>query len=812
MVPWRLLDPSCKCTYNGFMRTWNLAPGDPLLLTLSADARLGGLDFLDDQTWALDLRSGEPPALLLHSSLGLRVKWVRLYPGFSLGGSPVTDPRAFFSPPSVLSFYPNYICVTCFPFKEIEALIEYWVPASSELCGRITLRSHASQAQAVQVNLFAHMNPLTSGQPFSPLREGKAQHLAACSQDLTMVCALSGHPRVEQAHNAALAVEVHLRPHASQPLNWALASRKDQPGALSAARRLLTRRWDAECARLQLLNASQQVEIVTGNDDWDAVLAFSQKAAFSLFFPGGDRLPFDTFVLARAPDHGYSMRGDGSDYPDTWKGQTALDAHHLADLLMPGACEQVKGVLRNFFDRQQPDGALEWRPGLAGKSSPWLAQPILADLAWQVYEVEGDPAWLEEVYPKLLAFTRLWFSARHDRDGDSYPEWEHARQTGLEDLPLYDRYQPHAQAVDITTLECPALAAFLFRDLRCLAQMAAVLRQDDALAWLQEKSHALKTALDASLNPLTQGFAYRDRDSHQVTAGGALEAFSGAGIHSVQRCFSPARRIRLTYTPQNQSTHPIIVKLSGDTPQGSALETLQAPAWSWLSGRTAATSQTLFTRLGEVDIRGVEEQDQVRLDLIDTTQEDISLFLPLWAGAADQAAAERVINNALLPRFTRPYGLVTCPASASYPETPALGAVSPLWNSFILEALIQYGYTSAAADLFTLMMEAAAHSLQNWNAFFEGYDAESAAPVGERNHLRGLVPVRLLLRLIGIRKLTNSEIIIAGFCPFPGPILVKYQGVEIQSHSTHVVITFPNGQSARIEEPGLYQVALNLTP
>ena len=50
------------------MRDWSLAPGDPLCLSLAADARLSIPDYLNDHIWELNMGSGELPALSLQTT------------------------------------------------------------------------------------------------------------------------------------------------------------------------------------------------------------------------------------------------------------------------------------------------------------------------------------------------------------------------------------------------------------------------------------------------------------------------------------------------------------------------------------------------------------------------------------------------------------------------------------------------------------------------------------------------------------------------------------------------------------------------
>ena len=60
------------------MRKWNLKAGDPLALNLAADARLGPTDYFDDQIWELRIGGGDPPALALQTTFGLRARSMRV--------------------------------------------------------------------------------------------------------------------------------------------------------------------------------------------------------------------------------------------------------------------------------------------------------------------------------------------------------------------------------------------------------------------------------------------------------------------------------------------------------------------------------------------------------------------------------------------------------------------------------------------------------------------------------------------------------------------------------------------------------------
>ena len=82
-------------------------------------------------------------------------------------------------------------------------------------------------------------------------------------------------------------------------------------------------------------------------------------------------------------------------------------------------------------------------------------------------------------------------------------------------------------------------------------------------------------------------------------------------------------------------------------------------------------------------------------------------------------------------------------------------------------------------------------------------------PIGERNHLRGLAPLGLLLKLIGIEKLSPKEILIQNFNPFPAQVTVKYRSTILTCHASETVVTFANGQTARVSGPGQHRIIID---
>ena len=313
------------------MRTWNLGPGDPLQLTIAADARLTSPDYVNDHIWELDLSGGDPSALALRTTFGLRARLMRIFPRFTENGKAISDPAEFAAPPCVRSFYPNFLSVTFSPFTGVDVAADYWIPASQVVCGRLSVTNHSNAPHPIRFELVGQLMPL-EGQSMAVNQRQSVTALEGQVDDLHPVLFLTGGPQAGPGPYSSLALMLDLAPGIVRQASWALASLKDVQESFDLARRTVARPFEAEKARIELKNTSETVDIHTGDPDWDAALAFSQKAALGLFMGPSKHLPNPSFVFSRQPDQGYSRLGDGSDYQHFWNGQPALEAYYLSTL------------------------------------------------------------------------------------------------------------------------------------------------------------------------------------------------------------------------------------------------------------------------------------------------------------------------------------------------------------------------------------------------------------------------------------------------------------------------------------------------
>ena len=793
------------------MHNWNLAPGDPLALTLAADFRLCTPDYVNDQIWELETGGGDPPALALRTTYGLRARLMRLFPRFTLGTQAVTDPARFHQPPHLRRFHPNYLLLDFAPFPGLEGVAEYWAPDSHTTAGRFTVTNHTPGPLTFLLELCGQLSPLDrDGQNLAAVSMQSVNVLAGRTADLAPVIFLTGGPQPGPGPYPSLAINLSLDPAGTRCLTWAQAALASPSDSINLARRTAARPWEAELARIERIQAAQTVDIQTGDPDWDAALALSQKAAFSLFLGPSQNLPNPSFVLARQPDHGYSPRGDGADYSPLWNGQSPLEAVYLAGLL-PGAADLGAGLVRNFLAVQAADGSVDWKPGLAGQRGRWLAAPVLASLAWQTYQRSLDLDFLHEIQPKLQAFLRCWFDAGHDRDQDGFPEWDHPLQTGLEDNPAFTVWQTGGQGAAISAAESPALSAMLYREILSQAHIAGVLGQPKERERLESNSAALRLLTEACWDDPAVLYHNRDRATHRSPAGKNLGRQPGVGELALYQSFPDPVRLLVRIKLKGEATRRPVIILHGqeqDTPSSERLERMD---FQWGTDLTVATSSQLYTRLEQVEISGLGPHDQVSIHSMDFSSEDISLFLPLWAGIPALPRLQALTSRTLFAaeRFWKPFGLPTCPSGTSKTRPSAADrsmdstcqAVHLPWNALIGQGLLAYGLQAEAARLTARLMAAVIQNLKQRHAFFQAYHAETGVGLGERNALQGLAPLGLFLETLGLVIHSPTRFTLTGKNPFPWPVTVKYRGLTVTRQAEQTVVIFPDGQTLTLDDP-----------
>jgi hypothetical protein len=813
------------------MRQWSLRAGDPLSLTLSADARLSTPDYLDDHTWELSLSGGEPRSLSVRTTYGLRARNMRLFYRFTEAGRSVNDPAEFHQPPRLRRFYSNFLGLDFVPIEGLEVAAEYWVPESHVLAGRLTLANRTTFPRHVDLELCGVLSPL-DGKAFGHSRQQQmVSILSGATSGLEPVVFMAGGPKQGAGPHPALGVGLDFESGTTRTLTWACAARASVADSFELARRTAGLNWEAESARIELVNARSLVEIYTGDPNWDAALALAQKDALRLFLPGS-HLPHPSFVRARSADTGFSRAGDGSDYSPAWNGQSPFDTYFLAGLL-PASPDLRQGLIRNFLRVQSHDGSIDAKPGLAGQRSRFLAAPLLAGLAWDYYLETSDDVFLAEVFPKLMRFYDSWFEPQRDRDRDGIPEWEHLLQTGFDENPLFDVWYPWSQSLGIQTLFNPELESLLYHEASALMNMAQKLGRDIELADLRQRTPRLTASISASWNERLGRYSYRDRLTGSSWTDRLVGSRKGSGEITPRRpdCGQPVRLLIQVHTKAAAATRPTVEIFGRSRPAPRSATRKKPPMtehpdpndrpqserigpqqFQWRSGGLVAASDLVYGKVERVVVEGLDEKDRLVVRTVDTAGEDITLFTPLWARVPhpDRARliAARLVHDE--QGFDRPYGIPALPLSPSSArqgtreqseaEAMAMSVHLP-WNNLIGEGLLAYGFRAEAARLTTRLMEAVIGNLQHGQTFYERYHALTGAGLGERGALSGLTPVGLFLKTLGVQILSATSVRLEGRNPFPWPVTIVYRGMKVVRGLDSTEVTFPNTTSVTVTDP-----------
>jgi len=785
------------------MRDWSLRLGDPLHLTLAADTRLCKPDYANDHIWEVEMGSGDPErsAVGVSTTYGLRARAMRLFLRFTEGAATLTDPNTFAVKPSLRRFYPNFLSLDFVPFENLQTRADFWVPESHAMAGRVTLANKTNTVRNIRLEVCAALAPL-NGQSIIPTQQQLVNILAGQTSGIAPVIFMTGGPKHGPGPHASLLLDLEMGPGATRTISFAEAALDTIPEAFELARKITARPWQAELARIEMLDASQTLDIRTGDPDWDAAFAFSQRAAQALFLES-DPLPNPSFVQARHADHGHSNKGDGTDYPPSWSGQFALDAYYLGSLLNVTP-HITKNLLLNFLSTQDEDGEIDGKPGLAGQRGKYLAMPILASMAWKYYQATKDSDFLPEAFPKLVKFFWSWFSGAHDRNRDGAPEWDHILQTGLEDNPLFDLWNSGTQGLNVSFVHSPALEAMLYREARTLVGLAKKLgRPDEETSLIVLQAEKIKESLDSSWNPRVSFYSYRDRETGQRIEGRVIAKRKGDG--AMRPKFESETPVRLLVEIQTKSLaakRPQVEIGESFTKSKGEVEVIAGHQFQWRSGGLVATTQTLFSSVGRVSVTGLEESDRILISVVDTTGEDITLGLPLWAGAMDKQRAYALIgrNVMMADRFDRPFGMPSLPLSPD-PESETVSmSVSLPWNLLLAEGLLTYGFRAEATRLTAHLMNAIIQNLKQNRSFYQRYHAEKGTGIGERNSLTGFAPVGLFMQALGVTILSPTRVRLEGRNLFPFGVTIKHKGLSISRGQEQTTVTFPNGESVIVKD------------
>ncbi|MCB9453411.1 MAG: hypothetical protein H6672_18420 [Anaerolineaceae bacterium] len=771
-------------------------------LPLAADARLSPTDYNDDQIWELSPGVADSPALKLQTNYGGRTGLASILPLWTHDGRMIYQTQAYARPPVITVFAPGYARVEAALTPDLTLEAVYWTMESHAIGGRFTLRNTGKKAADVRLELFGHVGAqgkerplklIPLGTSFSALGLGKIGNLNPAivlekglgEGDTT----LGVSPKLYRDFTLAAGESVTAR--------WVHAGRLTVRDSLGLAQQWFKADWDEHFRQIEQASAAIPV-IQTGDTDTDLALTLAYHQLIRSFLKPTASLPFASLVATRRPVDGF-----GGAHSRGWDGQPPTLAYPAALGLAAIAPELAQGIIRNYTAIQQPDGWIEWKPGLGGQRSGMLCLPLLARLAWGVFQYTEDSRFLADVFPALLKYFERWFAPDRDADGDGLPEWEREEQTGYPFMPAFAAWQTWGQGADIRYTESPDLIAYLLSEAKSLREIAYYLRQDAEEGRLQERVSALETALESLWREDAGCYSYRDRDTHDTLNGVSIISDARAGDDLLPaEILNPPNRVIVTIKGGLQHVPRLTLTLEGLNGDGQPVKEL-AEQLTWSHGRGVYTSQTVFAQLDRVKVDGLSRTYRISVDTVDTTGLDMTALLPLWAAGISPEQAEQVIALLTDPaRFWRPGGVSMCPGDdPRFDPTNANGGggVWPFWVTLVGEGLIEYGRLDLAAELVQKVLGAQVTVLKRQKAFYEFYNSDEPQGLGEIGHLGGIPPLHLFLRVAGVRIVSGNKVWTGGAYPLDSPVTIRQHGVTVRRTQEETTVHFASGHTVQLK-------------
>jgi hypothetical protein len=772
-------------------------------LPLAADIRFGPTDYLNDQIWELSQGGGDPPGVNLQTTFGLRTRNFRIFPRFWENDQFISDPTAFDDAPILHTAFPNFAHLLFSPYPGIDVISEYWVPESHAVTGKLTIQNNGVTTRRLRLDWIALLSPHTGGHRMVAAEAKGVSILRGESGGVFPVVFFTGGAQIYEGPYPALSFDIELLPGNSFSTRWAHTGLESSEASFDLARRLAGRSWEPERARIELVN-KDLVEIRTGNPEWDIAFQLGQLYAMQLLAGPGSGLPYPSLLITRNPDQGFSMTGDGTDYTHLWNGQTPLHVYSLINFLLPSEPQLAKGLLLNYIHIQDTEGLIDWKPGMSGQRSHMQATPLLAYLAWLIYDYTRDTAFLRQVFDPLYRFIQAWFSGDEDQDGDGIPEWSHPAQMGFEHHPLFTTLDESALGLDINVLESPALCAFLYQECKALIKIAETIDRLEPIASLAAHAENVRAAVQSSWDESFATYRYWDRDTHQINPGVILANHEGSGSLPIRRIFEQPLRLLLRINASSGLPCKPLIMIYGKDHEGQPVEkSLGEDHWQWHLGQGSLTTHVTFSAIESIKIHDLRPDDQFSVHSLDTMGEDISLLLPIWSGMQNPVHTRTMVINTIThqDRYWKPFGLSFTPFESGDTPKPALTIVNLVWNELIGRGLIQYGYRAKAAEHFSHLMKGIAYVLQTDGAFHSSFSALDGTPSGERNSIDSLPPIGFFLEILGVRIYSPWKIRLEGSNPFSGPITINYRGLTIEKRIDKTIVTFPDGQRVDVVDP-----------
>lgn len=800
------------------LRRQSIKADRPFDFHMAADARTSRTDYVDDQAWVLRLGARDEAALAFQTEFGRRAGLVSLVPMWRVDSGVIYQQLGYAREPEITCFAADMVQVEAAPIADLELVARFWAMDSRAAGGEFNLMNQGAERLSLQLDLFGHvvingrnhkLNVLTMADYSLALHLGEIGNL-------NPVVTLEG-ASVEvyggRISSPKIGCLIELAPGASLRIPFVVAGLADMRDSYSVAMNWMSRPWAPYFEQIDR-NAGAIPKISTGKPAWDLLVDFSAVQLIKSVMDPTEHLPHHSLVAYRCADRGWSRRGDGADHVRAWSGQDPTYTYPAIAALAGVDQGLAKGMLRNYISVSDETGFIDRRPGLGGQRQGLLQIPILARLCLMLVENSDDRELAAEALPALRAFFSRWLA--EDADADGVPEWQSDRQMGYIAFPTFGRGQAWAQGADVRQLESPDLLAYLISEADALRQLAALIGESETADFAAEQLQLL----EARLEEFWDGgrYTYRDRDSHLTSAGIDL-VYRGAGdqAHEIkQELANPARVMARVVGGVTQRPR-ITMRLEGKDLEGAdLLVEASVDDFLWQNRQGVFTTKQPLSQVERIAFRGLSRVYKVYARTLDSSRLDINALLPLWTGRLSPERAAALVELALdEARFLQPNGLTMVSAGdRNYDPSNARGGggIWIYWLTLVCEGMLKAGYRQEATEIVKRLLDALARALERDGRLAQFYHADEAKGFGEDHHLAGIMPLKLLGDVIGIRIIAEDKVWLGGEFTWGHPVAVEQHGVKVARSAEESRVEFSSGHTVELDADAPWQLVQDPTP
>ncbi len=800
------------------MRSYEIDAASMFEFHIAADARMSRSNYVDDQAWKLDLGGKNRAALAFQTQFGGRAGLASIVPIWLSGGDQIYQYGSYHQPPVVTHFGPNFLGIRAEIAPGLALRARYWVMESNAAGGEFAITNHKDEELELQIELFAQviingrqkqLNVLTMGDYSLALHLGQIGNI-------NPVLALEGASvDIYGGRISSPKLGRRLVLPAGQTINvpFVAAGLPDMRDSHSLAMNWLARPWEIYFEKIDDIAAAVP-RIQTGEASWDRLLDLSYNLLLQARMGASEQLRHSSLVAKRASNRGWSRRGDGRDHIRAWAGQDPTLAYLAATAAANIEPDWAKGIIRNYLSTQDDSGFVDRQPGLAGQRQSLLMMPLLGRMSWIVYQLSEDRAFLAEVFQGLSAFFARWL--QEDEDGDGVPEWRNERQMGYVAFPTFGIGQGWAQGAKLREMETPDLLAYLISEADALSSIARELGDEEAENGLRQKLSDLQDHLEEFWDG--SRYSYRDRDSHLSSESvELLRRGAGDEIHIIERRLPAPARVMVRVVGGVSHAPRIRLRLTGlDSDGADCVIDADAEAFDWRNRQGLYTSDQALSFVGTIEIGGLSRVYKVYAKTIDSRRLDINHLLPLWTGLLAQDRASALVDLALdEAQFFCPNGItMVSRRDRNYDPSNARGG-GGIWMYFLSlvgEGMVKSGFHQEATALVKRVLTSLAQVLERDGRLSQFYHAEEIKGFGEKHHIGGIAPLKLLSDVIGVRILSPRKVWVGGPFTWEQEVKVEQHGVVVTRSADGIQIDFPSGYSLSLAAEAEWQAVADPAP